>query len=108
MSPIDYKSCRLNRNEARKQIAKIVQSSPGQVRFSSHSLRELLNDDLTTVDAWNVLKSPDAKVLMEGEFQNGSFRYRLETNNILVVVAFQEDGKGLSIVTAWRKKGGRK
>jgi len=62
MSPIDYKTSRLNRNEARKQIGKILSQHPENVRFSGHAIRELGNDDLTTTDALNVLKSPHAKI----------------------------------------------
>lgn len=110
MSPLDFKACKLNKNEARKQVTKVVTTHPERVFFTRHAREELENDDLTTVDAWNVLKSPDSKILGEGEFKDGSFRYRLETANILVVIAFQEDGLGLSVITAWRKKkgGGRK
>src|SRR4051794_26566325 len=104
MSPIDYKASRLNRNEAKKQVAKVISQHPSNIFFSGHALRELRNDDLTTADALNVLKSPDSKILLDGEFEKGSYRYRLETRNIMIVIAFQEDGKGISIVTAWDKR----
>jgi len=107
ISPIDYKASRLNRNEARKQITKIMSQHPEGVRFSRHAHEELEKDDLTTVDALNVLKSPDSKILADGELEKGSYRYRLETKNILVVIGFQEDGAGLTVITAWRKGGAR-
>lgn len=107
MSPIDYKASRLNRNEARKQVTKILSQHPEAVRFSRHALEELEKDDLTTGDALNVLRSPDSKIHKDGELEKGSYRYRVETNNILVVIGFQEDGNGLVVITAWRKgKGG--
>jgi hypothetical protein len=98
MSPIDFRVQKLNRHEARKLIAKIMTNSPECVRFSSHALRELANDSLTTTDALNVLKSPDSKIHQEGEFANGSYRYRLETSILLIVVAFAVDGSGLNVV----------
>lgn len=109
MSPDDYKEDRLNKNEARKQIAKIVSQHPENIRFSRHAFKELQNDNLTPTDALNVLKSPDAKILQDGEFENGSYRYRLETSHLMVVVGFWNDGTGLNVVTAWdKRKGGNK
>lgn len=76
----------------------------GAVRFSRHALCELEKDGLTTVDALNILKSPDSKIHQDGEFENGSFRYRIETANIVVVVGFTVDGTGINVVTAWDKR----
>jgi uncharacterized phage infection (PIP) family protein YhgE len=107
MSPNDYKDQRLSRNEARKQISKIMSQSPGNARFSKHAIEELDKDGLTTADAINVLKSTDAKIFKDGEWENGNYRYRLETSHLLVVVGFWNDGTGLSVVTAWDKRKGR-
>lgn len=106
MSNIDYKSKRTDTMKARKLVHEIVHNLPMNVLFSQHALEELEKDGLTTVDAWNVLKGT-SQIRKEGEFQNGSYRYRVETNFILVVIAFWPDGRGLNIVTAWdkRKKG---
>lgn len=104
MSSIDFKSKRADIRKARKLVAEIVSQRPGNVVFSRHSIAELQNDNLTTVDAWNVLKSTDAKIVKEGEFEKGSYRYHLETNFILLVIAFWPNGKGLNIVTAWDKR----
>ena len=100
MSPSDYKTDKLNRNEARKLISKIVNQHQARIRFSHHAIRELGNDNLTTVDALNILKSPDSKIYQDGEFENGSYRYRIETTNIVIVVAFSIDGSGINVVTA--------
>ncbi len=108
MSHSDYKTIKLDRNEARKLISKITAQHPENIRFSGHSIRELANDQLTTVDALNVLKSPDSKIHSEGELENGSYRYRLETTHLVIVVAFTTDGTGLNIVTAWDKRKGRR
>ncbi len=109
MSPTDYKDQRLSRNEARKQISKIMSQYPENVRFSRHAIKELENDELTPTDALNVLKSPDAKINQDGEWENGNYRYRLETSHLLIVVGFWNDGTGLSVVTAWdKRKGGKK
>lgn len=106
----NYRTTKLNRTQARKKIAEILQKKPANVHFSRHALEELGNDDLTTVDAWNVLASADSRIVDEGELENGTYRYRLETNFIMVVVAFQSDGNGLFVITAWdkRRKGAKK
>jgi hypothetical protein len=55
-------------------------------------------DDLTTVDCENVLRGG---VVRPGEFEHGTWRYRVETSRITVVVAFRSEGE-LVVVTAWR------
>ncbi len=100
----DYNTKRLGRNQARKLISKIMNSHPQNVVFSRHALEELKADHLTTIDAFNVLKSSGSRILTDGEFINGSYRYRLETKNIMVVIAFWDKGDGLIVVTAWDKR----
>lgn len=100
----DYKSDKLDRTHARKTIAEIVARFAHNVHFSRHALEEMAKDDLTTVDVWNVLKSADARIIDEGEFTKGSYRYRLETSFIMVVVAFHSNGEGLNVVTVWDKR----
>lgn len=99
MSNICHK---LDRNQARKRVAHIVYATPELVRFSRHALSELKKDKLTTVDILNVIKSPDAQIVDEPELENGSYRYRLGTKKMMVVIAF-DTPKSLVIVTAWRK-----
>ncbi|MEK6705276.1 MAG: hypothetical protein AABZ06_05765 [Bdellovibrionota bacterium] len=65
----NYRTTKTNRTQARKQLAEMVQRHPENVRFSKHALDELANDDLTTVDAWNVLKSGDARIVDEGNLK---------------------------------------
>jgi hypothetical protein len=100
----DYKTTKLDRNQARKNITQIVAQHPENVHFSNHARNEMTNDGLTTVDIWNVIKSPDSRILDEGELERGSYRYRLETNYIMVVIAFHIDGTGFNIVTVWDKR----
>lgn len=103
MSHSDLRSHKMNRQEARKLLTKIMIGKPHNLVFSRHSREELLKDGLTTVDAINVLKSPDAKILDDAELKNGSYRYRVETKNICIVVVFESEEK-LIVVTAWRIK----
>jgi hypothetical protein len=107
MSPHDYRSGKLGKNEARKLISKIVVQHPENIRFSGHAIKELAADDLTVTDALNVLKSPDGRIHQDGELESGSYRYRMETANLVVVVAFSVDGASLNVVTAWDKRKGR-
>ena len=62
---------------------------------------ELKKDDLTIADVLNIIKSSDARITKEPELANGSYRYRLETKRITVVVAF-ESATSFVVVTAWR------
>jgi len=109
MSPVDYKIVKLGRNEARKRIAEIANKWPQNVKLSRHAEEELLKDGLMTSDALNVLRSSNSKILDEGELKNGSWRYRLQTTNLMMVIAFWPNGEGLTVVTGWdRRKGGSK
>ena len=92
-------SKKLHRNEARKLILQIVKT--GIVRFSTHGLKEMKLDGLTTNDVANVLAG--GKIVEEGEFERGSWRYRVHTHTMCVVVMFPSD-QALLVVTAWRKK----
>jgi hypothetical protein len=89
----------LNRNEAKKLIQAICLQ--GVVTLSRHATEELAKDDLTTVDAMNVLRG--GRILEAPELENGTWRYRVHTAQMVVVVAFLSESK-LRIVTAWRKK----
>lgn len=71
----------------------------GVVTPSGHALKEMENDGLTMVDCTNVLRGGWSE---PGEWENGSWRYRIRTARICVVIAFRSDTK-LAIVTAWRE-----
>ena len=103
VSPQDPRTQKMARSEAIKLMRQIVGDKSTTVRFSSHALKELSNDNLTSIDAENVLQSPHSRINSEGELENGSFRYRVETSNILVVISFTSF-TSLVVVTAWRKK----
>lgn len=92
---------RLSAAEAKALIKRIRED--GSYVFSSHSRDELAKDGLTSVDVDNVLR---AGVVREAEFENGSWRYRVETQRMCVVVAFNPDESALRlvVVTAWRLK----
>lgn len=104
MSIVDYRRKRLDRNQARKLVAKVMQQSPSNVRFSRHAMEEMEKDNLIVSDVLNVMKSPDSRIINEAEFERGSYRYRLETNKITVVIAF-DSPTSFVVVTAWRENG---
>ena len=82
--------------DARQRILRILNT--GYVRFSKHALDEMRKDDLTTVDCTNVLRGG---VIEPPELRDGTWRYRVRTTRIYVVVAFRSD-TALTVVTAWR------
>ena len=81
---------------ARKLIRQILQT--GTVSFSTHALKEMAKDNLTTIDCTNVLRGG---VVEPPEFREGTWRYRVRTASLYVVVAFRSDTH-LVVVTAWR------
>ncbi len=90
----------LGKAEALKRIQEI--RLKGSISFSRHAAKELAEDDLTTVDAINVLRC--GKITEEAEENDGTYRYRVHTPRMCVVVAFVGAKLELTIVTAWRKK----
>jgi len=87
----------LNPSRVRKLVGKILDE--GEVEFSGHALEEMAKDDLTELDVINVLRGGRAE---PGEFERGTWRYRMLTSRICVVVAFRSDD-WLVVVTAWRE-----
>jgi hypothetical protein len=82
--------------EAKRLIRKIL--ADGDVVSSRHASEEMGKDDLTMVDCVNVLR---AGIVEPAEWERGSWRYRVHTRRILVVIAFRSESR-LVIVTAWR------
>jgi hypothetical protein len=81
---------------AKALIRRILET--GTVTFSRHALDELRKDDLTTVDAVNALRGG---VVAPGELERGTWRYRVRTARLVVVVAFRSETE-LVVVTGWR------
>jgi len=87
-----------NRNEAKKLIQAILREE--NFIFSGHAEKELAKDDLTTFDALNVLRA--GKITEPPELVHETWRYRVHTDRMVVVVSFVSESK-LKIITAWRK-----
>lgn len=104
MSKKNFRTDRLAKEEARKLISKVIlDGGIDYVVFTTHSLKQMPRRKLITLDVLNVLKSADSKIFEEGELESGSYRYRLQTRTILVVVSFTPKGDKVIVVTAWRK-----
>lgn len=89
---------RFEPSKARDVIRVILQT--GNVVWSNHAEVELAKDSMTTVDAMNVMR---AGVVRQPEYENGGWRYRVETQQMAVIVAIDSETE-LCVVTAWRKK----
>jgi hypothetical protein len=87
---------RLDPTVAQRLIRKIL--AEGQVSWSDHAKAEIAKDKLHIPDCANVLR---AGVVEEPEYERGTWRYRVRTQRICVVVAFRAENE-LAIVTAWR------
>jgi len=88
----------LKLTQAKSLIREILNS--GEVIYSKpHAEERLRKWNLTTVDCVNVLRGG---AVAEGEYENGSWRYKVYTPRICVVVRFESDNM-LQIVTAWRE-----
>ena len=85
---------------AAKQLIQKILKEGHRVSFSQHALDELARDDITTVDAVNVARGG---VVEPPELEKGSWRYRVWTQRLTVVVAFRSETH-LRFVTGWRNK----
>jgi hypothetical protein len=101
MSPSNYKSQRLGRNEARKLITRLVVDE--KVRFLQHAFDRMDERNVSLQDAMNVLESPDSFIQGEGELERGSYRYRLCTNRLILAVGFSSDGAEVVVLTVMRR-----
>ncbi|HET9950183.1 MAG TPA: hypothetical protein VFS09_00160 [Candidatus Eisenbacteria bacterium] len=72
----------------------------GIVVTSVHARQEMESDAVTYFDCVAVLRSG---IVRPGELERGTWRYRVETRRVVVVIAFRSESK-LVIVTAWRVK----
>ena len=93
----DYLVEPVSPSEAKRLIAEILKT--GTYRFSSHAEQEMVKDNLTTVDCVNVLRGGWVDSC---DCERGTWRYRVCTNLIYVVVAFRSP-TALTVVTAWGK-----
>ena len=84
--------------ETKSLIRKIL--AEGTLSFTRHAEQEMAKDGLAKVDVENVLRGGAAA---GGEWENGSWRYRVFTARITVVVAFRSWGS-LVVITAWRQE----
>jgi len=85
-----------------KQLVRAILES-GVYVFSRHAAEEMAKDDLTTADCLNVLR---AGVVRTSGYEASSWRYRVQTHRITVVIAFRSASE-LVVVTAWRVNPGR-
>lgn len=81
---------------ARKLLREILAS--GVLTYSGHAKKEMAKDNLTTQDVVNVLR---AGVVEPSEFERGSWRHRVKTNTMAVVVVLVSNREAV-VVTAWR------
>lgn len=99
MSTKDYKTKKLNKEEARKLVVKLA--TLGRVLLSRHARERLIEREIILNDVLNVLLSPSMRVA-DGEHEKGTYTYRCSTKKFVVVVSFTIIGDGLIVVTVFR------
>lgn len=88
----------LRETDARAAIREILEL--GNLTFSGHARQEMTNDNLGELDVRNVLRGGWVE---PAEWENGSWRYRVRTQRMCVVVAFRSEAE-IVVVTAWREQ----
>jgi len=67
--------------------------------YTDHALEELSADQMASLDCESVLRSG---VVQPPDFERGTWRYRVTTSQMVVVIAFRSRSYFV-IVTGWRK-----
>ena len=80
-------------------MAEIFNQNLNLVSFITHARNQMRARDLISGDVLNVLKA--GEIVNEPEYVNGSYRYRVQTKKITVVVSFRKPNH-VVVVTAWR------
>lgn len=99
LSPRIDVTSRLEKGQARKVLSEILKSDPSFVSYSKHGQGQMKARGLIAGDVFNVLMA--GKIEGDPEFVNESWRYRVATKNITVVVAFRKPNH-VTVITAWR------
>lgn len=107
MSDVDFRSSInvqevLTASDVRLLIRAILERGE-ELSWSKHIHEELDNDELSTVDAVNVLRCWKYMDPAEQDVRTGDWKYRLHTDLMGVVITFRSVSQ-LRLITAWRKK----
>ena len=84
--------------QAKQLVRHVVQHE--SVSFSKHALKEMAKDDMHSADCLNVLRGG---VYEAPELIDGTWRYRVSTRQICVVISIPDQDR-VRVVTAWRFK----
>lgn len=98
----DFKSHRLQKEEARKLLVRMTKREDADVTITKHAIEELTKDGFSADDAISMLESTEARILKEAEYENGSYRYRVETDEMCLIIVFDSE-RELTVITGWRK-----
>ena len=84
--------------DARRIVLHVL--AHGHLSFSKHALKEMENDELHSTDCMNVLRGG---VYEPPELIDGTWRYRVSTGRICVVIAIPAQDR-VRVVTSWRRE----
>ena len=98
MSTKNYKTTRLSKEEARKQIVKVA--AQGKVVFTNHAVQRMIERNIIINDIINVLLSNSMRV-SEGEPHSSGYTYKCSTKKFAVAVGFTVRGDGVVVVTVF-------
>jgi hypothetical protein len=89
----------MDRTQARKKLTALLATNPNCFSYGQHFKRRLVERRMSLGDVLNVLHG--GWILRDGEFENGEWRYRVETGKMTVVIAFLNDIH-VRLATCWR------
>jgi len=87
----------LTTHQVRELLSKILQT--GLLRYSRHAREEMKADGLDEAQIERALRGQ----VEPGEWENGSWRYRIHTFSVWVVIAFR-GAETAVVITAWRRR----
>ncbi|MBT3328095.1 MAG: DUF4258 domain-containing protein [Gemmatimonadales bacterium] len=88
----------IDESQLRPILRKVLET--GELSFTCHAFEEMEKDELVEQDIRNCLWAGR----FDGcDFERGSWRYRVRTGWIVVVVALRSEAQ-IVVVTAWRER----
>jgi hypothetical protein len=91
----------LSTHEAKALMRRILATS--EVRFSDHALEQMAGDEFGPVSKVDVINVIRGGIVDDVSLRDRTWRYRVRTARICVVVAFR-GASALAVVTVWRNK----
>ena len=82
-----------------KNLLRAILDNPGALRYSKHALDEMAKDSIIKPEIHSALRA--GQMTEPPEMENGTWRYRIRTQKLVIVVALRSEAIA-TVITAWK------